>query len=382
MRKTTIAICFFLACLTSTYAGAEDSPAIQAIQNVGAEGKGHKEATKAWQEISQLPAAKLTAILAGMDNADALAQNWLRAAVDAIAQRTVQAGDELPMTELKAFLADKSHAPRARRTAFEWIIRVEPESREPLLNEMLNDPSLELRRDAVAQQFEKAKKQSELREKSNALAAAKIALNSARNITQVKAIAQFIRDQGGTVELVEHFGFLTDWHVIAPFDNAGTIGFDVAYAPEKKVSLSATLTGKNEKEIQWRETSTKDEFGMVDLNEVIGKEKGAIAYAYTEFYAKQSRPAELRLGCINANKIWLNGELLTRNEVYHANTLIDQYVGKGKLKKGKNTILIKVAQNEQEEAWAQRWQFQLRVCDELGTPIPSADEGSAGESSK
>jgi Tfp pilus assembly protein PilF len=78
---------------------------------------------------------------------------------------------------------------------------------------------------------------------------------------------------------------------------------------------------------------------------------------------------ELRLGCINGNKVWLNGELLTANNVYHAGSYMDQYVGRGRLKAGKNVILLKIAQNEQTESWAQRWQFQLRVCDQYGTAV-------------
>ena len=61
------------------------------------------------------------------------------------------------------------------------------------------------------------------------------------------------------------------------------------------------------------------------------------------------------------------------NHVYHASTAIDQYKVKVKLKKGSNAILVKIAQNEQEEGWAQRWQFQLRVCDQYGTAVLSTD---------
>jgi hypothetical protein len=49
--------------------------------------------------------------------------------------------------------------------------------------------------------------------------------------------------------------------------------------------------------------------------------------------------------------------------------MIDQYIVNASLKKGTNSILLKIAQNEQEESWAQRWQFQLRVCDNNGTAI-------------
>ena len=42
-----------------------------------------------------------------------------------------------------------------------------------------------------------------------------------------------------------------------------------------------------------------------------------------------------------------------------------EYIGKGR-----NTILLKVCQNEQADAWAQVWDFQLRVCDAVGGAVP------------
>ena len=44
---------------------------------------------------------------------------------------------------------------------------------------------------------------------------------------------------------------------------------------------------------------------------------------------------------------------------------------KAQLHSGKNTILIKICQNEQKEDRAQRWQFQVRVCDATGTAVLS-----------
>jgi hypothetical protein len=108
---------------------------------------------------------------------------------------------------------------------------------------------------------------------------------------------------------------------------------------------------------------------------VLGKHKGAIAYARTEFRAGESREVEFRIGCITGHKIWLNGELVTANHVYHTGMYIDQYTARGRLKSGKNVILLKLAQNEQTDSWAQDWRFQLRVCDQYGTAIPSQDRG-------
>jgi hypothetical protein len=39
------------------------------------------------------------------------------------------------------------------------------------------------------------------------------------------------------------------------------------------------------------------------------------------------------------------------------------------LKPGENVLLLKVCQNEQDQDWAQRYQFQLRVCDSTGSAV-------------
>ncbi|MCH5374931.1 MAG: hypothetical protein JJ992_13225, partial [Planctomycetes bacterium] len=184
--------------------------------------------------------------------------------------------------------------------------------------------------------------------------------------------AEKLRLLGETVDLPKHFGFVTTWKLIAPFDNVNMLGFDVAYGPEVDLDPEAEYAGK-EGTVRWVDYSTDDPYGNVDLNKALGRFKGAIAYAYADFYSRVPRDVELRLGCINGNKIWLNGELLTANHVYHSGSYMDQYVGKGRLKAGKNVILLKIAQNEQTDSWAQRWEFQLRVCDQFGTAVLPED---------
>jgi hypothetical protein len=61
------------------------------------------------------------------------------------------------------------------------------------------------------------------------------------------------------------------------------------------------------------------------------------------------------------------------NEVYHSGAMIDQYIGNFQLKKGINRILLKICQNEQEESWAQDWQFQFRITDLTGKGLRSGE---------
>jgi hypothetical protein len=165
-------------------------------------------------------------------------------------------------------------------------------------------------------------------------------------------------------------GFVLHWKLIGPFDNIDDKGWDVAYPPEKKVDLAAEYDGQKGK-VHWLVHATTDDFGRVDLNKILANHKGAIAYAYAEFVADRDQPCDLRMGTSNASQVWLNGEQIGATHVYHANETVDQYIAQGQLKRGQNTILLKLCQNEQTEPWAQDWAFQLRVCDAIGTAILS-----------
>lgn len=348
-------------------ADAELTKNLAKIKAVGVKGEGHPEAGAAAKALAQTNPADLPAILAAMDGSNVLAENWLRGIAEAVAQK--EADEKLPVAELEKFLGQTKHSPRARRLAYELIAKVDKSAEQRLIPTLLDDPSLELRRDAVALALSDAAKAEG---KDAAKTAYRKAFHAARDNDQIKQAADKLKELGDSVDLPTHYGFLLTWHIIGPFDNTGDKGWDVAYPPEEKVDLAAKYPGQKG-EVQWKETTSKDDFGTVDLTKVLDKHKGAIAYASTEFISEKDQQVDLRLGCINANKIWLNGEELTTNHVYHAGQEIDQYLATGKMKKGKNVILLKICQNEQTEVWAQNWQFQLRVCDTIGTAILSQD---------
>ena len=360
-------------------ADAEIAALVAKVLAVKPMGAGHKEAAVAIRELTKADGAKLPDLLAGFDGADVLAANWLRGAVEAVAQRTLDKGGKLPIADLETFLAQTTHAPRGRRLAYELIARVDAQAETRLIPGLIDDPSLELRRDAVALALKNAEAKLAAGDKEAAAAGFRRAFRSSRDQDQVKTAAAKLRDLGDKVDLPTHYGFVMNWKLVAPFDNVGGKGFDVAYPPEREVDLKAEYKAEHmgkESKIGWVEHATTDDYGLVDLNKALAKHKGAIAYAYAEFVAPRDMEVDFRLGSDCANKVWLNSELVTSNQVYHANMVLDQYIGKAKLKKGRNQILLKIAQNEQTEAWAQDWKFQFRVCDSIGTAVLSQDRAA------
>ena len=369
--------CVLFACTLNVFglvstclSGAELATLLSTIRAVEPGSQGNANATRAWKQIAQADAEDLPLVLAALDGASPLAANWLRSAVDTIAARGLHRDGELPVKALEQFVLDTNHDPRARRLAYEWIVRIDKTAQTRLIPGMWNDPSVEFRRDAVGQLLASA---DQLRKQDQQPAAIKMyrqAMAGARDKDQVDASAKQLRALGQEVDLPRHFGFLMDWQVIGPFDNTDRKGFASAYSPERELDESAQYDGKSSS-VKWQEYSTKDDYGMVDLNVPFGKLKETVGYAWTQFTSERAQEVQLRLGCKNAWKVWLNGEMIFAREEYHRGMRLDQYLMPVKLKPGSNDILLKLCQNEQEESWTVEWQFQLRVCDRTGTAVAS-----------
>jgi len=360
-------LCFGIQAPAAT--NVELTAALAKIRAVATEGQGHREAVAAAKVAAAADTAQLTQILAAMDGVNPIAENWLRGAAEAVAARATTSGGMLPVADLEAFLAETKRSPRGRRLAYELIASVDSSAEERLIPTLLDDPSVELRRDAVAQALDAAAK---IKAEDAKGAAYQKAFHHARDLDQIKESAKHLKELGAAPDISRHMGFVPNWKIIGPFDNVDDKGWSAAYPPEAKIDLAVEYEGQKG-QLKWIEFATADDYGSVDLTKALDKHKGAVAYALAELIVSREQPCEIRLSSPNANKVWLNGELLTANHVYHANNPIDQYVGRGRLKPGKNTILVKACQNEQTEEWAQAWEFKLRVCDAIGTAILSRD---------
>ncbi len=345
---------------------------IAIIQSVGAEGTGNAEAATAFRKLSIARAPALLPLLRAIESSNPIARNWLRSAVEVIVERELTDKKPLPFADLKAFLADRTQAPEARRLAFDLMLAIDQAASQKMVPGFLDDPSTELRRDAVALLITEGRKQLDHEKGDAATVTYRKALDAARDVDQIQEIAKALTDLKQQVDLPRHFGFLTDWQIIGPFHNNDRKGFGEVFPPEKSIDLKASYAGKESK-IQWQSLTTSDSYGKVDLNKPYGKLKEVTGYAYNEFKSAEAQPAELRLGCKNAWKVWFNGKLIFGRDEYHRGQRIDQYKMPIQLEKGTNSILIKLCQNEQKEDWTVQWEFQLRVCDATGTAILATD---------
>ena len=358
----------FLSILVTT-ASAGLPEALQTIRAVAREGQGNAAATAAWAEAAACPAADLPKLLAALDDANPLAENWLRAAISAVEEKAA-AAKEMPVEGLVAFVKDTAHSASARALGFDLLLTHAPAVATDLSPGFLNDVSSELRRHPITQFLAKADGLAAA-DKGEAVKVYRLALDAARDEDQIKLVSKKLRDLGEKVDLAGHFGFLMEWRLIAPFSNAERTGHDKVYPPEVELDFTKSYDGKT-KPAKWVNFTSTDDYGMIDFNKPFGMEKEVTGYAAADFYSTDERDAEIRLGCKNAWKVWLNGKLVFARDEYHRGAKLDQYKLPVKLSKGKNTILVKCSQNEQKEEWTVEWEFQLRICDATGTAIRSS----------
>ena len=359
----------FLTSLANLHSGVDES--LKTLASVAREGQGNESASAAWSDVVKAGPSALPALLAAAGKGSRVADNWLRLACDAITDAALREKQTLPIAEMEAFLKDTKNPASARQLAFDLIGKADPALADKIEPGLIHDPVQELRRGAVQRLIDYGRKQAHGTSGMTVKDTFLKALEAVRDEDQTNEIAGELKKLGTVVDLPKHFGFLMKWNVIGPFDNTDRKGFDTVFPPEREVKLDAEYDGKTGK-VKWKPFESKDEAGKLDFNKPLGMLKEVTAYAVTTIDSPTDREAELRLGCKNGWKVWLNGELLFSRDEYHRGAQMDQYKMKCQLRKGANTVLVKCCQNEQKEQWTVEWEFQLRVCDSTGTAILAA----------
>ncbi len=385
MKRTSHAVVIWsaLAVIMPVFRSHADDtrPQIETVLQVEKEGAGHAAAVAAVKALEAQPPSALLPLLQAMDQANPLAANWLRGAFEAVADRNAKQSNSLPVDDLEKFLLDRNHAAQPRQAAFDLLVRLDPKADDRLVPGMIDDPCPEFRRAAVQRLIDAAAKASEAKDAAKSKSLYQQAFAAARDPDQLDLTFDELTKLGEKPDLKRQLGLLSDWWVIGPFDHRKGIGFDVAYPPEKEIDLKKKYGGMLG-EVAWTHLESDDRHGIVDLNKLLARHKGAIVYAYREFESEKAQPAEIRLGTPNGWKLWVNGQLAFAHEEYHLLTQMDQYPTRVMLHPGTNRFLLKICQNEQTEDWAQDWQFQVRVCAPTGAAVLPKDAkaapGSAG----
>lgn len=351
--------------------------ALRAVASADGTAGLDRSASIAAKQLQTLPSSQVTDVLGGFQNATKRGRNWLRAlAAD------VSDNGPFQTEALLKFFGDRSNDSDARYVAFQLLTQNDQERKPQLLADAQTDPSLPIRYLKIQSLIDQAAASQE----SDADLAKGIlhdVIANGRSPQQLEKAAKLLDDLDVKIDLADELGMMRKWWVCGPFDNIDSKNFDTAYVPENRylesgipfemdtAGMPKSETGKKTT-VQWQRIESNDNLGMVDLNAPLSNEKDAAAYVFAKFEVQGGESiasAQIRMGCITANKVWINGQLVSSNEVYHSGTRIDQYVDRCDLHEGENTVFIKVMQNAQTEPWAQDWQFQFRLTRIDGSAI-------------
>jgi hypothetical protein len=349
--------------------GSDVERLIEQVRAVGPQGAGSAQARAARDQLAKCGPEILPALLRGMDTPDLVAANWLRTAFDEIVRRARQDDPRsIPAAELTAFVRDAARQGRVRRLALDLLTQLDPGTPGRLIPPLLDDA--EFRRDAVAVALAEGDRAKEQQRRDAAVAAYRKAFDAARDADQVRSAATQLRTLGHEVDIVEHLGFVVDWHVIGPFDAPEYQAFARVYPPEQELQLSRSYPGKGGA-VSWKRHRTPDEFGTVDLVKALAPVDDAAAYLYTRLDSPAERAVQLRAGADDNLTIWLNGRKVFAKDEWQNGTRLDRFIVPVQLRQGPNDLLVKVCQGPKyrDPGMANPWSLQIRVCDAGGKGV-------------
>ncbi len=162
-------------------------------------------------------------------------------------------------------------------------------------------------------------------------------------------------------------GCLRDFGLVGPFENPSMENYDKAFGPE--LGEMGPFVGRFEN-VDWRKMPNFDYRCVVSVNNFVQPSTSAVVYLSTTIETKKAQRSSLLFGSSSAYKIWVNGDLVGKSKDDFG-LLIDSDAWKVSLKKGKNTVLIKLA-STQEGGFV----FQSRFVDQR-TLKPLTFQGSA-----
>ena len=147
------------------------------------------------------------------------------------------------------------------------------------------------------------------------------------------------------------------WMVCGPFEN--TNGFNRNFPPEKQIDLSRLY-------LEWHTASDSSQDGFINLREILKASNWAVGYGLVYLDAPEAQLVQFRIGSNEAVKIWLNDKLVWKMNAMRA-AGIDSDIFEVNLRKGKNKILVKVANT------FGNWGYYFRVTDFAGNGVPGLE---------
>jgi len=184
-------------------------------------------------------------------------------------------------------------------------------------------------------------------------------------LPSARAVEDRTKDDG-----IDSGGYVSTWLVLCPIPLKGGQGGADALAQEH-VKGEGKLKPKAGDKIEaggtslvWKECHAKDQ--VLNFNDVLGQQtENSVGYAVAYIVVgADCDDVTLKLGSDDQVKVYLNGKLIHSNDEARPFELDEDSVPGLALKKGLNSLVVKVV-NEEED-----WELSARFIDKDGKPVP------------
>ena len=174
-------------------------------------------------------------------------------------------------------------------------------------------------------------------------------------------------DQAKATAMYRAEGWLLDWQIVGPFENAGRAGHAAVYAPETEAfAPGQSFVGKLPGEpLAWRRFVHEQapRGGFVNLADLLDPPEQAVGYATVWVKADKPGRAALHLGTSGAYRVWHDGAVVGADDTNRTPTPLQASHGLV-LHAGWNRLLIKLATDDG------MWGFYARISAPDGRPLP------------
>jgi len=152
--------------------------------------------------------------------------------------------------------------------------------------------------------------------------------------------------------------FVKQFQVIGPFGCKDCNNFENIFPPEKEINFDTEYKTQSGK-VKWQTLSIDEQTGYLDFTKYFKPKDWVCVYASCNINCPNEQLAQIRLGTNDMGALWFNGEKALSQNIERTAVLDDDIIPV-QLKKGENTILVKVCNTELN------WGLYLRITHENG----------------
>ncbi|ODA29282.1 hypothetical protein [Planctopirus hydrillae] len=311
---------------------------------------------------------------------------WLKSAGDEILTNALRQGIKFSVDDpasvagtVVGFMLDSNRSADARKIAQEWCELIQPDSTRQLLKGRFSDPCFsELATELALEEASHLEKEGKVTQATELLLDA---WNSNTNPEAIQTLAKRLGEYGHPQKTHQKLGMITQWSVLGPFPQDGSMGLSSRQQPIESPSLGQKYPVGDRGEISWQNAFQKDGENFLDIKKTCGDVDDSVAWLHAVIEVpreaipadQKTLPATILAGADDTIEVWLNEKKVIDASWFFQRPRLDKHRAFVELSPGTNELILRVCEAKKPPGppagGPQRWQVGLRVVGRDGKPL-------------